>query len=234
MDSESASSGTPPVRGATDPERPAAAATNRTRDTNVSGWDAMDLDSLAILGTAPCWMTTSERLLLYAIAFASRPRRYLEIGTFRGGSAAIVGAAMDASRNPGRMVCIDPEPQVEPAVWERIAHRATLIAGPSPDVLDEAMRSAGGRFDLALVDGDHTGSGARRDLEGLLGRLEPGAHVLCHDGHFPEVARAIEEFRRAHAPGIDDAGLLTMDVSWAGEGAERTGPWGGLHLLRFR
>src|SRR5262249_32610819 len=152
-------------------------------DTSATGWDAIDASAVDVLRGAPCWMTTSERLVLYALVFGLRPRRYLEIGSFQGGSAMIVAAALEASRNPGRMVCVDPEPRIAPEHWRRVEARATLITGASPDVLPRARSVAGGRFDFALVDGDHTHDGVRRDLDGIVEHLEDRAHLLCHDGY---------------------------------------------------
>ena len=64
--------------------------------------------------TAPAQMRMPERVALYSLIFGIQPRNCLEIGTFRGGSAAIICAAMD-DLDFGQLACIDPMPQVEPA-----------------------------------------------------------------------------------------------------------------------
>jgi predicted O-methyltransferase YrrM len=213
---------------------PVPPSAERVRDVNAAGWDAIDDGALEVLRSAPCWMTTAERLCLYSLVFGLRPSRYLEIGSFRGGSALIVSSAMEASRNPGRMVCVDPDPHIEDELWRRIAGRATLLVGASPGVLEEAERAVGGPFDLVLIDGDHSHRGVLRDLTGVIDRVADRAHLVCHDGYHPDVARAIATFALRHADRIADLGLFTKDVSYTGEGEERTGPWGGLHLLEVR
>src|SRR3954465_12436830 len=60
------------------------------------GASDLDLTALNIIEDAPVEMTRGERLMLFSLTFALRPARYLEIGTFRGGSAMIVCAAMEA------------------------------------------------------------------------------------------------------------------------------------------
>ncbi len=79
-------------------------------------WDmtrGLDVQQLGVLATAPVSMLPSERLLLYALVYGTRPQRYLEVGTLYGGSAAIVCAALDALELPTRMALVDPEPRVD-------------------------------------------------------------------------------------------------------------------------
>ncbi len=109
---------------------------------------AIDLATLEMVNQAPAWITPAERLLLYTLTFCLRPARYLEIGTFKGGSAMIVVAAMEASANDGQLVCVDPHPQISDEHWARIKSRTTLLQGFSPAILPRAYEAAGGAFDL--------------------------------------------------------------------------------------
>lgn len=202
------------------------------RDITEAGWDECPADSIRVIGWAPCWMAMSERLLLYSLVFALRPRRYLEIGTFKGGSALIVAAAMEASRNPGRMVCIDPDPHVEAGHWEQIKHRADLVIGASPGVLGDAERTGGGPFDFVLVDGDHSRAGVARDVRAVVEKLASGGYLVCHDGYNPDVSDALDEFAAIQGDRVVDMGMLTRDISYTEDGEGRSGPWGGLRLFR--
>ena len=186
---------------------------------------------LSVVPTAPVWMTRAERLLVFTMTFTLRPARYLEIGTLRGGSALLVAAAMDALQTDGRLVCLDPEPQIAPADWDRLKHRTTLLRGFSPDALPEASRLAGGSFDLVLIDGDHTAAGVVRDATGVLPFLGPGAHVLFHDCFNPDVARGIDEFVGEHARRLRDFGAMTREISCerAPDGTKVV--WGGLRMV---
>src|SRR5262249_33564964 len=115
---------------------------------------------------SPAQMVLPERMLLYSLIYGLRPGLVLEIGTAEGGSAMIICAAMDAAEC-GKLVCVDPAPKIIPEHWERIAHRATLVKGPSTDTvaIQQAMGSESAQFDFVLVDGDHTYQGVLNDIE---------------------------------------------------------------------
>ncbi|MFN8542829.1 MAG: class I SAM-dependent methyltransferase [Candidatus Binatia bacterium] len=193
----------------------------------------IDLVPLDVIRWAPCWMTRAERLLLYGLTFALRPERYLEIGTYRGGSAAIVATAMDALGSSGRVVCVDAGHEVDPPVWERIRHRATQVIGRSPEVLPSARVAGGGEpFDLVLIDGDHSYEGVLRDAHAVLDHVAPGAYLLCHDGFNPGVAAALDRFCREQATRVLDAGVLTREVTQGEDAEGRPTRWGGLRMMR--
>jgi cephalosporin hydroxylase len=181
---------------------------------------------------APAELLLPERLLLYAIVRGIRPARCLEIGTHFGGSTTITCAALDDS-GQGRVVCVDPNPLVPPAVWEKVAHRATLLRGSSPDALVEAYTEAGGPFDFAFIDGDHTHTGVVRDVEGVIEVAAPGAHLLFHDSHYWEVSNAIDECLSRWPERLIDAGTLsTLSTAPLTAPDGTVSRWGGLRLLR--
>ena len=181
---------------------------------------------------APALMLRPEKVMLHALVRGLRPRRVLEIGTHRGGSTMIICAALDEI-GAGVIACVDPNPVVEPQDWERVAHRATMIVGSSPDVLHEASEIARGRFDFVLIDGDHTYEGVRRDIEGALPVLEPDSHLLFHDSHYWQIKQAIDDSLRASS-GLLDCGTLSREGAYE-ERHELGHPviWGGLRLLNF-
>jgi cephalosporin hydroxylase len=110
----------------------------------------IDWTTLDVIHWSPAWMTPAERLLLYTLVFSLRPKRYLEIGTLNGGSALIVSAAIDAVHADGRLVCVDPKPQIDPDHWKLLEHRSTLLKGFSPDILPHAYEAAGGSVRLCV------------------------------------------------------------------------------------
>jgi len=181
-------------------------------------------------------MMEPERVLLYSLVFALKPSSCLEIGTFRGGSSLIICRAMD-DNNHGGLVCVDPEPRIPDDVWASIQHRATLIQGASPEALDEARKAVPSRFDLALIDGDHSYEGALNDIEGVLEHLDDGAHIVLHDCHFFDVKKAINEALIRHPKTLVDCGVVSVTENpQEGEHEFVDGKrvvWGGLHLLRF-
>ena len=183
---------------------------------------------LEILEQAPVLMAPPERLMLYSLVRGLRPARVLEIGTHKGGSAMIMVAALDEI-GAGLLVCIDPAPVVTDEHWRLIAHRATLLTGSSPAVLEQARATAGGLFGFAFVDGDHTYGGVLRDIEGVLPVLADDAHLLFHDAHFREVRQAIDEALLRHPQRLIDCGMLSVEEN---PDPEHDAVWGGLRLLR--
>ena len=199
----------------------------------------LDVERLGVLSDAPVWMLPSEKLLLYTLVFGVRPRRYLEVGTLFGGSAAIVCAALDALELDTRMALVDPEPRLEPALLAHLQRRAVLVQGYSPAALKDAVAAAGGRFDFVLIDGDHSYQGTMRDLNGVLPCCLPGAYVLCHDCFHPAVTQAIDDFVLQHPLLVVDFGPLTRAASSVADadgntGAEHAGNWGGMRVLQVR
>ena len=181
---------------------------------------------------APALMSPQERVLLYGLTFALAPQRYLEIGTCRGGSAVIVSAAMD-DLNQGRAFGLDPEPAVAPDTLAGICHRFTLVAGHSPRDIKGLADQAGGKFELLLVDGDHSYEATLADLRGVMPVASPDAVILIHDAYNAQVSRAVDDFVASLDGGVVDGGMLATSCN---EMTEANGAlkWGGLRLLRLR
>ncbi|HID53187.1 MAG TPA: class I SAM-dependent methyltransferase [Anaerolineae bacterium] len=194
----------------------------------------IDLEPLAVIKWAPMWMSRAERLLIYTLTFTLRPSRYLEIGTFQGGSALVVNAAMDALGSDGRIICVDPEPRIAPENWQKIERRASLITGYSPEALPQAVDVAGGPFDFVLIDGDHTYNGVVRDANGVLPYVADGAYLLFHDSFFVDVARGIRDFARQNADQLVDFGSLTREVTFQKSAQGELVRWGGLRMMQVR
>ncbi len=175
------------------------------------------------------WMTFPERVLLYGLIYSSRPERVLEIGTFQGGSARIITAAMDDA-GKGQLYCVDPNPRMTAETAAAIEHRATIIAHPSPEALQDAERLAGAKFDFALIDGDHSYNGVVRDIEGTLPVMLPGSLLLFHDAYYEPVQRGIDAMKQKY-PALAEVGMLS---SLANPDPDNPGTiWGGIRVLRY-
>ena len=181
---------------------------------------------------APALMSPQERVLLYGLTFALAPKRYLEIGTCRGGSAVIVSAAMD-DLGQGSAFGLDPEPAVAPETLAEIGHRFTLVTGHSPRDIQGLDDRAGGKFDLLLVDGDHSYEATLADLRGVLPVASPDAVILIHDAYNAEVRRAVDDFVSSLDGRVVDGGMLATSCNEMNESDDRQ-KWGGLRLLRLR
>lgn len=184
---------------------------------------------LGVVEHSPAQMVPRERLLLYATVFALAPSRCLEIGVAQGGSSRILHAAL-SDLGQGQLVSIDPSPAAD-LDWSEMSDRGTLLVGSSPGLLARAREIAGGAFDFAFVDGDHSEEGVFRDLAAIVGVTEPGGHVLLHDAYFPPVAAGIERALR-EISGFRDAGMVSRTPHDGVEG-EMPMRYGGLrHLVR--
>jgi predicted O-methyltransferase YrrM len=174
----------------------------------------------------PSEMDIDERLFLYALVRGQRPRRMLEIGTARGGSALIITTAMEEN-GVGCLVSVDPLPQIalDPAAFQG---RLYSLSRPSPEGIDEAAEVAGGSFDLILIDGIHIYDQVRKDLAAALPHASDGAYLLFHDAFHIGVDRAIREALEADA-GLQDCGYVCNRPRPVGELATHA----GFRLLRI-
>jgi predicted O-methyltransferase YrrM len=170
-----------------------------------------------------------ERILLYALVYALRPRTAIEIGTSEGGSALIICGAMD-DLGAGRLVCVDQQFRIDDETWPLLYHRATRVEGQTPQVLTSAARAAGELFDFAFVDGDHSFEGLTADLEGLLPLMADGAVLLLHDSHHAPVRSAIDQALARH-PNLHDGGELSAEQTVVHVPTWGAKVFGGLRLL---
>lgn len=193
------------------------------------------LEHLAAIPDDVSWMTPAERLLLFSLVLSLRPRWYLEIGTFKGGSALIACAAMNAAENrEGKLILIDPNAQIAPEHWSFLEERSLLIKEPSPAALRCIPPEARGQIAFALIDGDHSFQGALSDARAVLPLMCPGGMMVFHDGFYDEVRRAIDQFVQEHTDQVTDYGLFSREyVGQVLEDGQQV-KWGGLRLVFVR
>jgi hypothetical protein len=132
----------------------------------------------------------------------------------------------------GRLACVDPTPQIDAELWARLYHRCRLFEGSSPDILPHVAEQVGSPFDFVLIDGNHTYEFVRRDVEGVIPLLAEQAYILLHDGHYPDVQRALDASIAAN-PELTDCGMLSVEPTQFHESG-KTVLYAGLRLLRFQ
>jgi predicted O-methyltransferase YrrM len=181
--------------------------------------------------TSPAEMRMPERVALYSLIFGMQPRNCLEVGTFRGGSSAIICGAMNDT-GFGQLACVDPMPKIEPELWSQMSNRCRLFEGPSPDILSEVAKQVKEPFDFALIDANHTYDAVRRDIAGVLPYLADHAYLLFHDANYPDVKRAIDE-SVASCSQLTDCGLMSVEPTVLYENGQ-TITWAGLRLLKYQ
>lgn len=188
---------------------------------------------LHVLHDVPAWLTAQERIVLHALIAGLEPSRVLEIGTFQGGSTVIICAALDDIGGAGTITCVDPNPRVTDETWSRVSHRATMVPEPSPEAVEKAKQVAGGPFEFAFIDGDHSLDGVLRDIYATLPVLADEAHMLFHDAHWWEVRDGIDRIIAEFPDQLFDCGMVSSGDSIVVDHGE-TQRWGGMRLVRFR
>ena len=131
---------------------------------------------IELLSACPCQMTFGERAALEGILAQLEPDLAIEIGTAEGGSLRRIAAH---SREVHSFDLVEPTRPVEELA------NVVLHTGDSHALLPEylsALAGAGRNVDFALVDGDHTAEGVRRDVHDVLASEAVARTViLIHD-----------------------------------------------------
>jgi hypothetical protein len=133
-------------------------------------------------------MFPGERAALEGILSSVKPHVSLEVGTFKGGSLERISAHSHVVHAFDRAF--------QPEVTSERFPNVVLHAGDSHELLSatlEDLAAAGLNVDFALVDGDHSARGARRDVEDLLGSPAVQRTVILLHDTLNERARAAFE-----------------------------------------
>jgi hypothetical protein len=136
----------------------------------------------------PGWLTVAEGRALWA---AAEGRQVLELGT--GCGRATVCLAQSARQ----VLSVDLQDQAAAAEWVRRYGGEERVVFRRGDSGHLKQTLAGKRFGLAFLDTEYDGQSVRRDLESVLGLLEPGGLVGVHaypDPGWPEVRRVVDEY----------------------------------------
>jgi Methyltransferase domain len=155
--------------------------------------------SLPVLSDHRWQMAFGERMALEGILSQLQPELAIEIGTAEGGSLRRIAA------HSREVHSFDWNPDVA-AVVEPIPNARAHIGDSSevlPRVLAE-LAEAGRRVDFALVDGDHSAEGVRRDVEVLL--ASPACErtvIVLHDSANEAVRDGLESLDLPNHPRVE-------------------------------
>jgi hypothetical protein len=188
------------------------------------------------LFNVPADMSLVERLMLYTLIATLQPDNVLEIGMYKGGSAAIMAHAMDGI-DRGKVYTIEPHPIVTEELWKTMEHRVVMKEGYSPFVTADVAAMAGAPFDFAFIDGYHEYEQVQRDLLGVLPFLADQAYILLHDAYYYQVRDGIDNVLMTHSAVLQDCGMISHSgVRWEGDPTpdpEDKIRYGGLRLLVY-
>lgn len=192
---------------------------------NIQGWsDGIDLLYKQIVAAVP-----TPQLKFNGETFAEQPTRqyhFVEVGTWRGRSAAYMAVEIVNSGKNIRFDCVDTwqgtqnetEHLSDPAVqrgtlFEEFQSAMKPVEGHYRAVKSDSVAAADlydlGSLDFVFIDADHSYEGCRRDILAWLPRVRPGGIIAGHD-YNPEpdpktgldygVGKAVRELLPNHRP----------------------------------
>jgi Methyltransferase domain len=168
------------------------------------------------VGDIDGWLEPEDTLKLYELGrLAQGP--FLEIGTYRGKSTAVIATALgDAGREVefySLDIAGDDQERARVALAERgLAGRVTLVHG-SVRAFFRALPAYRPMF--VFLDGDHSAKGVGRDLEALEARVPQGGLLLFHD--FTDPRNEDPRDRDYGVPQAIRASWVERDCEFAGE-----------------
>lgn len=128
------------------------------------------------------YMRKDDALALFDLAF-NLPGNVIELGTFMGMSAFIIGQALVSKNSNAEFISIDLDEGSQQIARERFAlerFNIDLINKNANDMLIDYM-TIGKEFGLAFVDHSHEEKEMSLALNLLGGVMADGSYVMCHD-----------------------------------------------------
>jgi hypothetical protein len=172
-------------------------------------------------------MLPAEQVALLFLLEHLRPKVAIEIGTRFGGSLQVLARFCD------RVYSLDIDPEV-PRRLEGNYPNVEYLIGPSDRTLPPLIdRLQGERAELsfALVDGDHSTAGVRRDIDNLL-RFRPTVpfYIIMHDSFNPECRDGLKQANWSANPYVHAVELDFVPGFVNPAPRFRNQLWGGLAL----
>ena len=171
-------------------------------------------------------MGRGERAALEGMLATLKPSISIEVGIRHGGSLRCISA------HSGQVHAFDLK--LQPTVTRERFPNVEFHVGDSHRLLPIALNdlaALGASVDFALVDGDHSAEGVRRDVEALLASPSVSRTiVMAHDTLHPHVRAGLERI------GKDGGKVTFVDLDFvqgvvASEGEFKDELWGGLGLI---
>jgi hypothetical protein len=129
-------------------------------------------------------MSLGERAALEGVLGSLKPETAVEIGTAAGGSLRSL------SLHSGHVHSFD---LVLPPAAESYPN-VTFHVGNSHETLGPWLERFDGEIQFVLIDGDHTVTGALRDIRDVVESPALNGIVLIHDANNPQVHRALKSY----------------------------------------
>lgn len=190
--------------------------------------NAVDLLASPLLEGSPDWqMRYGERFALEGILASLKPHLAVEIGTAQGGSLRRIAAHAQEVHS------FDIVPEIE--ALERELPNVTTHVGDSAELVPKLLsdlESKGREVDFALVDGDHTVAGVRRDAEALLASEAcRQTAIVFHDAANDDVRDGLEGVRFEDHPKVAYVNLDFIAGYLVSDPIRHLEIWNGLAIV---
>jgi len=143
-------------------------------------------------------------------AKADRPNNFVEVGSWLGRSAALMGVEIINSKKDIEFYCIDPWIDGGPDLRNTkhykqltrppfelftentrpVAHVITPLQGMSVEM---AAHFEDGTVDFLMLDGDHSYEAVKADIEAWMPKMRKGGIISGDDYLWPGVKKAVQE-----------------------------------------
>lgn len=181
---------------------------------------------IELFETQPWQMTVGERAALDGVLRNLAPQLAVEIGTAEGGSLRCI-AARSAEVHSFDVIAPPHDVQALDNVIVHTGDSHVLL----PGVLSE-LAEQGRSVDFALVDGDHSTQGVRRDVEDLLAsRAVRNCLILLHDTANEIVRAGIESIDYVARPKVQAVDLDFVPGYLVRAELFHHELWGGLGMI---
>jgi len=185
------------------------------------------LASPLLEGSSDWQMRYGERLALEGVLASLEPRLAIEIGTAQGGSLRRIAFHSEEVHS------FDIAPEIKgleselPNVHAHVGDSVVLV----PEFLS-GLEEEGREVDFALVDGDHSAAGVRRDAEALLASEACRRTVLIfHDAANDDVRAGLEAVRFQDSARVAYANLDFMPGYLVADPVRHLEIWNGLAIV---
>ena len=161
------------------------------------------------LDSYPCLMNQRQRLVLFSLFVGLMPKRYLEIGSAKGGSALIYKLSTEFTSSDDYRFCL-----VYPRI-DRIESETRESLGENVKYINETLNSSSilraleflEYFDVVLIDALHSLEMCRFDIFTVYPYIKPGGYILLDDSNYFEVKSAIKD--SINSLNLIDCGLIS-------------------------
>ena len=171
-------------------------------------------------------MTLGERAAMEGVLAQRKPRLAIGIGTAAGGSLQRIAAHAEE---------VHAFDLVTPHALAEEMPNVTFHTGDSHELLPDTLSQFAEEdrnVDFALVDGDHSADGARRDLDDLLSSSAVAdTIVLIHDIANEQVRSGVDAVRYTAYPKVAHVNLDFVPGYMFRDPDRRHELWGGLGLV---